>query len=42
MENAIVFDVETLVKEHNRPIIAAAVSSDAWFNFIFIYYLNSI
>ena len=35
MENAIVFDVETLVKEKNRPIIATAVSSDAWFEFLF-------
>jgi len=38
-DEILVFDVETLVLEENRPVIAIALSSDAWylFNFIFLF-----
>ena len=31
-DKVLVFDVETLVLEENRPIIAVAVSTDAWYS----------
>ena len=33
-EKILVFDVETLVLDNNRPVIAAAMSSDAWFEYL--------
>ena len=38
-DEILVFDVETLVLEENRPVIAIALSSDAWYlcNFKFLF-----
>ena len=33
-DDILVFDVETLVSDNNRPVIAVAMSSKAWFQLI--------
>ena len=41
-DEILVFDVETLVLEENRPVIAIALSSDAWYLCYILYFYFKI